>query len=137
MPLLHTYPFLIPLVVGFLCEATKIVSEGIRTGNWHEGIFRAGGMPSTHSAFVTSLLILVWVKDGLESTQFAIAAVFAIIVFYDAMNSRRAIGQQAQILNRLQKLEHLVERVGHSGREVLGGIVFGGLVTWVGIWFSA
>ena len=136
MLFLRLYPFLIPLVVGFLCETTKVMYEGIRTGNWHEGIFRAGGMPSTHSAFVTSLLIVVWQKLGPESTEFAIAAVFAIIVFYDAMNSRRAIGQQAHILNRLQKWEHLVERVGHSGVQVAGGIIFGAVVTSVGIWLS-
>lgn len=136
MSLFRLYPFLIPVVVGFLCEATKIITEGIRTGNWHEGIFRAGGMPSTHSAFVTSLLIVVWHKVGIESTEFAIASVFAIIVFYDAMNSRRAIGMQAHILNQLQKLEHLVERIGHSFREVVGGIIFGGMVTWLGIWLS-
>ncbi len=136
MPLLRLYPFLIPLVVGFLCEATKICYEGFRTGKWHEGIFRSGGMPSTHSAFVTSLLIVVHQKLGAESTEFAIALTFACIVWYDAMNSRRAIGLQAQILNRLQKWEHLVERVGHSFLEVAGGIVFGGLVTWIGIWLS-
>ena len=137
MPLLRLYPFLIPLVVGLLCEATKIVYEGLKSGNWHEGIFRAGGMPSTHSAFVTSLLIVVWQKLGAESTEFAIAVVFACIVCYDAMHSRREIGEQAKVLNRLQQWNHFAERVGHSGKEVIGGIVFGGLVTFVGIWLSA
>lgn len=136
MFLLRLYPFLIPLVVGILCEITKIVQEGIRTGRWHEGLFRPGGMPSTHSAFVTSLLIVVWRKLGTESVEFAIAFVFACIIWYDAMNSRRAIGEQAQVLNRLQKWRHFAERVGHSFREVVGGIVFGGLVTWLGIWLS-
>lgn len=136
MHLLRLYPFLIPLVVGILCEATKILHEGFKSGNWHDGIFRAGGMPSTHSAFVTSLLIVVWHKLGAESTEFAIALVFAVIVWYDAMNARRAIGMQAQILNRLQKWERLVERAGHSGKEVLGGILYGGVVTWLGIWLS-
>ena len=137
MPLLRLYPFLIPLVVGLFCEATKIVCEGIRTGNWHEGIFRAGGMPSTHSAFVMSLLIVVWRKLGVESTDFAIAVVFAVIVWYDAMHSRREIGEQAKVLNRLQKWSHFAERVGHSGLEVAGGIIFGAVVTWIGIWLSA
>ena len=136
MSLLRLYPFLIPLVVGILCEITKITQEGIRTGRWHEGIFRSGGMPSTHSAFVTSLLIVVWQKAGTESVEFAVAFVFACIVWYDAMNARRAIGEQATILNRLQKWKHFAERVGHSFKEVVGGIVFGGLVTWLGIWLS-
>lgn len=136
MFLLRLYPFLIPLLVGVLCEAVKVCTEGIRTRNWHDGLFRAGGMPSTHSAFVTSLLIVVDRTMGMESAEFAIAFVFACIVWYDAMHSRKEIGDQAKALNRLQKREHFVERVGHSFREVVGGIVFGGVVTWAGIWLS-
>jgi acid phosphatase family membrane protein YuiD len=136
MPLLRLYPFLIPLVVGVLCEFTKIVQEGIRSGDWHDGFFRPGGMPSTHSAFVTSLLIVVWHKLGADSTEFAIASVFACIVWYDAMHSRKAIGEQAVILNRLQKWKKLGVRVGHSFKEVVGGIVFGGAITWLGIWIA-
>ncbi|MBI2635799.1 divergent PAP2 family protein [Candidatus Peregrinibacteria bacterium] len=136
MSLLRLYPFLIPLAVGILCEAAKIAGEGLRTGRWHEGLFRPGGMPSTHSAFVTSLLIVVWRKTGVNSVGFAIAFVLACIVWYDAMGSRRAIGEQAVILNRLQKWKHLSERLGHSGKQVAGGIIFGGAVTWAGIWLS-
>lgn len=136
MPLLREYPFLIPLVVCLLSEATKIFKEGIQTGKWHEGLFRPGGMPSTHSAFVTSLLIIVWYTLGADSIEFAIAFVFAGIVWYDAMSSRKAIGEQATILNRLQKWKHLSERLGHSFKEVLGGIVFGGVITWAGIWIA-
>src|SRR5438309_100626 len=109
MLLLRLYPFLIPLVVALLSESVKVFSEGIKTGKWHEGLFRPGGMPSTHSAFVTSLLIVVSRKLGTDSVEFAIAFVFACIVWYDAMSSRRAIGEQAIILNRLQKWKHLSE----------------------------
>jgi acid phosphatase family membrane protein YuiD len=136
MPILRQYLFLIPLVVALLCETVKVVSEGIRTGKWHEGVFRPGGMPSTHSAFSMSLLIVIARKLGTDSVEFAIAFVFAAIVWYDAMSSRRAIGEQAVILNRLQKWKHLSERLGHSFKEVLGGILFGAVVTWVGIWLS-
>jgi uncharacterized protein len=127
--LLSTYIFLIPVIVGFLSEAVKVVSEGITKGAWHEGFFRSGGMPSTHSAFVTSLLIIVWQKTGIHSTEFAIAFVVACLFWYDAMVSRREIGEQAKVLNQLQKLNVLKERIGHSLKEVVGGIVFGGIVT--------
>jgi uncharacterized protein len=136
MSLLRLYPFLIPLVVMLLCEATKIVTEGFERGNWRGGLFRPGGMPSTHSAFVTSLLIVVGRKTGLESIEFAIAFVFAGITWYDAMSSRRAIGEQAKVLNRLQKWATFSERLGHSFVEVIGGIVFGAAVTLLGIWLS-
>ena len=132
---LSTYVFVIPLIVGLLSEALKIFTEGVARGAWHEGLFRPGGMPSSHSAFVTSLLIVVATKSGLDSVTFAIAFVFASIVWYDAMSSRRAIGQQAELLNRLQKWVHLSERLGHSFLEVIGGIVFGACITWIGIYF--
>lgn len=137
MNLLRAYPFLIPLVVLLLSEMTKVVWEGLRSGNWHEELFRPGGMPSTHSAFVTSLLIIVGRKLGPESIEFAIAFVFACITWYDAMSSRRAIGEQAKVLNRLQKLQHFTERLGHTGPQVIGGIVFGAFVTMLGIAISA
>lgn len=131
---LSTYVFIIPLIVGLSSELLKIFTEGMERGAWHEGLFRPGGMPSSHSAFVTSLLIVVSVKSGLDSATFAIAFVFACIVWYDALSSRKAIGEQARILNRLQQWEHLSERLGHSFLEVVGGIIFGACITLIGIY---
>ncbi len=137
MTFLRLYPFLIPLAVMVLCEGVKIVSEGIETGNWKGGLFRPGGMPSSHSAFVTSLCIIVWKMTGLHSAEFAIAFAFAGITWYDAMSSRRAVGEQAKVLNKLQKWAKFSERTGHSLAEVLGGIAFGAVVTVVGMWLAA
>lgn len=136
MHILRQYPFLIPVVVMFFCELTKAVVENMRTGQWHLALFRSGGMPSTHSAFVTSMLIIVERMTGMGSTEFVIAFAVAAVVWYDAMNVRREVGLQAEMLNKLQKFRHFTERVGHSFREVLGGIVFGTAVTYVGIWLS-
>lgn len=135
--ILRTYIFLIPLIVGLSAEAVKVIKEGFQHGTWHENIFRPGGMPSSHSALVTSLLIVVGYREGMESVMFAVAFVFASIVWYDAMSSRRAIGKQAEMLNRLQHWEHFSERLGHSFREVVGGIVFGAAVTSLGIWIAS
>ena len=134
--LLRTYIFLIPLVVMLLSECAKVITEGIRLRTWHAGIFKPGGLPSSHSAFVTSLLIVLRDKVGTTSTQFAIAFVFACIVWYDAIIVRHEVGIQAQILNRLQNWKHLSERIGHSFVEVICGIVFGALVTFIGIAIS-
>lgn len=127
---LPTHLFLIPLGVALLSEVVKVVVHGIRTGNFEDKLFQAGGMPSTHSAMVTSLLVIVGQKLGTESVEFAIAFVFSAIIWFDACNSRREIGVQAQILNTLQHVKHLTERIGHSVKEVIGGILFGGIVTW-------
>lgn len=136
MDFLRTYLFLIPVVVLVLSELAKLLVGRIRTGEWRDHFFHPGGMPSSHSAFVTSLLILVGRKLGTDSVEFSIAFVFASIVWYDAMSARRALGQQAAVLNRLQHWKHLSERLGHSFKEVLAGIVFGAAVTQVGIWLS-
>lgn len=137
LTILRTYPFLIPLLVLLLSEVLKMIIDQVKSGEWHAPLFRPGGMPSSHSAFVTSLLIVVERKTGLDSMEFAIAFVFACIVWYDAMSARRALGEQAAILNRLQKWTHLRERLGHSFLEVVGGIVFGVVVTSLGILLSA
>ena len=130
---LHQYLFLIPLFVMFLSEIAKHLNEGWRSGRW----FHHGGMPSSHSAFVTSLMMVVGRKDGVTSTEFAIATVFACIVWYDAAFVRYQVGEQAKALNLLQQFKVFSERVGHSIPEVLGGIAFGAVVTAVGIWIGS
>lgn len=92
--------------------------------------FKHGGMPSSHSAFVTSLMMVVGYHDGLRSTTFAIATVFAGIVWYDAAFVRKQVGRQAKALNLLQQLEEFSERVGHTVLEVAGGITFGLVLTY-------
>lgn len=136
MQFLHDYLFLIPIVVLFCTEVVKILQEGIRTGRWHDGLFRPGGMPSSHSAFVTSLVIIVWRKAGMHSIEFAIAICFASIVWYDAVVTRKVLGEQGKMLNQMQHWKHFRERLGHSLAEVLGGIAFGSFVTIIGIWMS-
>jgi len=135
--LFSTYPFLIPLVVLVLSEATKILTDSVREGGFaiHRA-FHPGGMPSTHSGFVTSLLIVVARKVGIESVEFAISLVFASIIWYDAFHARREIGLQAEVLNRLQRWRRFTTELGHSFKEVLGGILFGAAVTMIGIWIS-
>ena len=135
--LLSTYLFLIPLVVLFLCEVMKTIVASFRTKRFaYEAFFHAGGFPSSHSAFVTSLLIVVGRKMGVESVEFAISVVFASIVWYDAFHARRELGLQAEILNRLQKWKRFTTQLGHSFKEVIGGILFGAVVTMVGIWMT-
>ena len=95
-----------------------------------------GGMPSSHSAFVTSLCTGIGIHEGFDSTMFALAAVFAVIVMYDASGVRRAAGKQARVLNSIiedlnrKELhpERLRELLGHTPFEVLVGAALGILV---------
>ena len=94
----------------------------------------SGGMPSSHSALVTALAAAVAITEGTRSTLFAVAALFAAIVMYDAAGVRQAVSIQARILNRMLDevfVEHrfnekrLRELIGHTPVEVLVGALLG------------
>lgn len=122
-------PFATPIIVGITTEAIKILGETVRGHAWKPGLFRPGGIPSSHAAFVTSLLVVVGHADGVASTTFALASVIALLTWYDAAGSRHTLGEHAKILNRLHPTGMLPERQGHSIVEVCAGIVVGGALT--------
>ena len=96
-------------------------------------MFGDGGMPSTHSATVCSLAAYSALACGMGSFEFAMAAVFALVVCRDAMGVRREAGKQASVLNGIIKgiEEHdfseiqLKEFVGHTPAQVLVGGLLG------------
>ena len=64
-------------------------------------IFGDGGMPSGHSATVSSLATAAALVYGLGSFEFAMAFIFAIVVCKDAMGVRLETGRQAVIINAI------------------------------------
>ncbi|MFW6267184.1 MAG: divergent PAP2 family protein [Halanaerobium sp.] len=104
--------------------------------------FTSGGMPSSHSSFVSALAITVGLKHGFSSDLFAVVTVFSLIVTYDASGVRRAVGQQANVLNNLIKhledksfthdkqliKEDLKELIGHTPFEVFAGVLLGAII---------
>ena len=95
-----------------------------------------GGMPSGHSATVTSLAVISGLSYGFDSFQFAVTALLAIIVCHDAMGVRLETGKQAQIINEMinafeiwtkEDLPEvkLKEFVGHTPIQVLAGVTIG------------
>ncbi len=96
----------------------------------------AGGMPSSHSAVVVALATRIGMDTGLNSIAFALAAVFAAVVMYDAAGVRRAVSLQARVLNRMLtemfEAQHFNERrlrelIGHTPFEVFVGALLGAL----------
>ena len=97
-----------------------------------------GGMPSGHSATVTSLAVISGLSYGFDSFQFAVTALLAIIVCHDAMGVRLETGKQAQIINEMMEAFEvwtkkelpevkLKEFVGHTPIQVIAGILLGTL----------
>lgn len=118
---------MIPVAAWAMAQIIKILLHVWKEKSFNpERIFGAGGMPSSHSAFVTSLAIAVGQLEGYRTAYFAIAASFALVVMYDACGVRRAAGQQAVILNQFFSGEaKLKELIGHSPFEVLMGAILG------------
>lgn len=95
-----------------------------------------GGMPSGHSATVTSMAVMAFCIYGAGSFEFAVSAILAIIVCHDAMGVRLETGKQAVVLNEIMdtldifvsgKAEEmeLKEFVGHTPLQVMAGIAVG------------
>lgn len=111
---------------------------------WRPGAFmETGGMPSSHSAMVAALSTGVALSEGVGSPLFAVAAVFALIVMYDATGVRHSSGVQARLLNELiQELGAVVREgfapkpvrvlLGHTYLEMLAGLLLG-----IGVGFLA
>lgn len=136
MDFFNEYKFLIvPLSTWFFIQVFKVISETIKNKKFdYKRILGAGGMPSSHSAVVTSLATLIGKSEGFNSSIFAISLIFACIVMYDATGVRRAAGEQAKLLNKIvqtQELtgikvrEKLVEVLGHTPLQVLVGAIVG------------
>ena len=101
-------------------------------------VWRTGGMPSSHSALVTSLCVTIGVRHGFHSDLFIFALCFFLVVIRDAFGVRRSSGMQAKKLNEIgnelkdkeiiDNYKSLKEVDGHTPMEVLCGCLLGFLV---------
>ena len=136
MGILGQYKFLVtPFLVWFGIQLFKLIWDMVTTHKFNfKRVLGAGGMPSSHSAVVTSLATMIGKTQGIESPLFAISVVFAFIVMYDAAGVRRAAGKQAKLLNKIAETpgltgvevsERLVEVLGHTPMQVVVGALIG------------
>ena len=101
-----------------------------------ERLVGGGGMPSSHSATVCALCTATAIQYGAASFEFAIAAIFALVVMYDAIGVRQESGKQAQVLNDIIEIfthmgkdlnmeKQLKEFIGHTPLQVFCGGILG------------
>lgn len=130
-PLLQNPILNVAALSWFIAQSIKIIIKLITAGKFDLGLlFASGGMPSSHTSFAVAMATKVGVIEGFDSTFFAIAAVFCLVVMYDAMGVRRQAGKHAEIINILitdwkNKPPLLKEVLGHKPLEVLFGLILG------------
>lgn len=148
---LITNPFLITAVLAwFVAQVMKTVIYAVLNRKLRlERMVGDGGMPSGHSATVSSLATICLLMYGPGSFEFGISTLLAIIVCHDAMGVRRESGKHAVVLNEMIRIYEklfneeeltdveLKEFVGHTPLQVVAGIAVGicsALLAWL-LWF--
>lgn len=120
----------------FLAQVTKGILQLIMEGEFTlQRCLASGGMPSSHSAFVTCCAVTMGFTYGFDSGIFALSVVVAIVVMYDACNVRRQSGEQAKAINLiLQNWDQLTPELlnvqvkvllGHTPLQVIVGSLLG------------
>lgn len=136
----------IPIMVMIISQVCKIVWEGRHSSrvNWRH-INSYGGMPSSHTAMLVSLVMVMGRIQGWSSPFFAVTAIVAAIFIRDAVGIRWQLGFHGKIINRLIRelpveerarfpKKKLEERLGHTPHEALVGGLVGLILTIILLW---
>ena len=129
------------LIAWALAQVIKIPLDYLRTRQWNWALlFTTGGMPSSHSALVTSTTLAVGLYYGFDHPTFALGVAITMIVTYDAAGVRQQAGIHAQRINvifeELLRGHPINEKdlrvvLGHTPLEVVGGILLGLVVATI------
>lgn len=152
MAIFQNTPLLAALFGIIFAQFIKIPVQFFINGKFDWRLMTStGSMPSSHSAAVTSLTTAIAYEEGLDSPLFAVSAIFAVIVMFDATGIRYQAGQQAMIINQMrldfqtfvqeakgwqkkderQKIEELKTLLGHKPSEVFVGALTGVVISIV------
>jgi acid phosphatase family membrane protein YuiD len=126
---------LTPFIAWLAAGCLKFLINSIRAKKLAFGLIGYGGLPSNHSAIVSSMAALIALKEGIGHPVFGLAVTLAFIVMLDASSLRKQVGTQATAINRLTKTltprpADLRERMGHTPIEILAGAITGVCVAY-------
>lgn len=142
---------LVPIGAWLIAQVLKVIIKLLVDHELSfERLFGDGGMPSGHSATVTSLMVMCGWCCGFGSVNFAISAILAVVVMHDATGVRRETGKQATSIKQIADIingmflekdeavrtEKLKEFVGHTPVQVFFGSLLGVIVAICAILIS-
>ena len=123
--------FLSILIAGAVSQILKIIIITVKHKQKFSfnDIIVTGGMPSTHSALVSSLAAIIFLEQGL-SALFFVVLIFSLIVLRDSMGVRRSVGEEGKAIEKIVKYENIkIDRfryaLGHTPVEVAAGLFIG------------
>lgn len=125
-------PYLLaPVLAWFAAQFLKYLVFLARTKRARDlsFLYQSGNMPSVHTAAVTAVTVAIGIGEGVSSPVFAFALTISIIIAYDAMQVRRAAGEQGLAIKELLEKAGLTIKpyhaLGHKPVEVLAGFLLG------------
>ena len=148
----HNIYFVVPIIVWVLAQISKVIIDSYR---WSKltlrSLWSSWGIPSAHSTFTSSVLVMVILFEWFFSTMSMVVSIFSLLIRYDAANVRYESGKHAKYINSLRSEMHKVmnhdhiedksffswlgllrERLWHTPTEIIIWIVFWVSVTlWI------
>lgn len=116
--MLFNFPLEISIISMIVAQIIKLPIQYLMDKEWTPSIvFSTGGMPSSHSAFVTSLTLAFLLTEGISSPYFAISFVFASVIIHDAIGIRREAGKHATVLNQMKDEWDMIVKEVSKGEE--------------------
>jgi acid phosphatase family membrane protein YuiD len=128
------------LVSGLVAQALKPFVDALNKRGFNLlRVLDTGGMPSSHTAVVTTLTTGVALYQGVSSPLFGISLIMSLYFIFEATGLRQEVGHQARVLNEVMERlrskgphhvepEVLRELIGHTWIEVFAGLGLGFIV---------
>ena len=142
--LIHNNVLIAALLSWTIGQFLKAPLDYVLNKRWNWGIILSpGGMPSSHSALVTSVTLAIGLQEGFGSPLFALSFAIGMIVIYDAAGVRRQAGIHAERINDMMESffkgsgipeKELKEVLGHTPFEVITGVILGILISLIFYW---
>lgn len=100
---------------------------------------RSGGVVSGHTASFTGITVYIGLSQGFDSAIFALALCMSLILMYDAIHVRYAVGEQGKIIEKIISYYHIKTKKvriieGHTIPQIILGILLGILIA-LGVWW--
>jgi acid phosphatase family membrane protein YuiD len=135
-------PYLIAIAAAWIiAQGSKFLITSVKKSGVIDlrQLYTSGNMPSGHSATVVALMTIVGLRNGIDTSIFAVTTLLAAIVMYDAVMVRRSSGEQGEAIQALIKEQKSSVRLprsakGHEPLEVAAG-AFLGLVVGLFVFF--